>query len=170
MRQILLLFLLGLSCIAGHAQSGELYFSFTPIEEPNYNNWTEGIYKSVDDGKDPLYKTAPVFFYLKSVSKGIHFSFGHINYNKAELAKRNLRQDWDDEMEITTTGTNIASYHTVYDLDSYLKAYTRDQLIDWLDSLGVEDDKKIYFFDKRDYDKGKITLIQVKFLDYGGGY
>lgn len=133
-------------------------------------NRTEGIYKYVDNDNNPLYRSESIFFRLISISKKIHISFAHINYDKAELARRNMRQDWDDEMEITTTGTNIASYHTVYDLDSYLKAYTRDQLIDWLDSLGVEDDKKIYFFDKRDYSKGKITLIQVKFLDYGGGY
>ena len=30
--------LFGLSCMAGHAQSGELYFCLTPIEETDYKN------------------------------------------------------------------------------------------------------------------------------------
>ena len=166
MKKILLLVLLGLSCIVGHAQSGELYFSLTPIQETNYKNWTEGIYKESGTNSDPLYKSESIFFNLKSVSRDIDISFGHINYNKSELARRNLRQNWNDEMEITTTGTNIASYHTVYNLDSFFRAKSRKELIDWFESMDVRN-KKIYFFDQRDYSKGKITLIQVKLLDYG---
>ena len=36
-----------------------------------------------------------------------------------------MRQDWNDEMEITTTGNNIASYHTVYNLDSFFRAKSK---------------------------------------------
>lgn len=77
-----------------------------------------------------------------------------------------MKQEWSDEMEITTTGNNIASYHTVYNLDSFFRAKSKKELIDWFESLDVRN-KKIYFFDQRDYSKGKITLIQVKLLNYG---
>lgn len=170
MKKILILMMLfGLSYVMGYAQSGELYFSMTPQEVEQPQDETEGIYKSVDNVNDPLFKAPRYFFRLKSVTKGIHITFAHISVNPTEWYKSHYAS-WKDQMEITTTDNNIASYHTVYDLDAYLKAYSRDQLIVWLDSLGVEDDKKIYFFDKRDYSKGKITLIQVELLSYGGGY
>ena len=47
--------------------------------------------------------------------------------------------------------------------DTFFKAYSREQLMDWFLSLDIHN-KKIYFFDQRDIAKGKITLIQVKFL------
>lgn len=166
MKKVILLILFGLSCTVGHAQSGELYFSLTPVSEPNYKNWTEGIYIEEDNDTNPLYKSKSIFFNLRSVARDIDISFGHINYNKSELARRNLRQAWNDEMEITTTGTNIASYHTVYNLDSFFRAKSAKEMMDWLNSLDIHN-KEIYFFDQRDYSKGKITLIQVKFLSGG---
>lgn len=166
MKKVILLILFDLSCTVGHAQSGELYFSLTPVSEPNYKNWTEGIYIEEDNDTNPLYKSKSIFFNLRSVARDIDISFGHINYNKSELARRNLRQAWNDEMETTTTGNNIASYHTVYNLDSFFRAKSRKELIEWFESMDVRN-KKIYFFDQRDYYKGKLTLIQVKLLDYG---
>ncbi len=166
MKRFVLLTLFGLSYIMGYAQTGTLYFSLTPIEETNYKNWTEGIYMEQGPNSDPIYKSESIFFNLKSVARDIDITFGHINYNKAELARRNMRQDWNDEMEITTTGNNIASYHTVYNLDSFFRAKSKKELIDWFESLDVSN-KKIYFFDQRDYSKGKLSLIQVKLIDYG---
>lgn len=166
MKRIILLILFGLSCTAGHAQSGELYFSLTPIVEPNYKNQTDGIYMEKSTGSDLLFKGETISFHLKSAAKDMDIAFIHQSFNKSELARRNLKSDWRDEMEITTTGNNIASYHTVYNLDSYFKTYTRQQLIDWFESMDIHN-KKIYFFDQRDYSKGKITLIQVELLSYG---
>ena len=166
MKKILLIILLGVS-MSGYAQRGALYFSLTPQEGVQPQNQTEGICKSVDRDSNPLYRSESIFFYLKSKSRDIDITFAHINYNTAEMVRQNLLPKWDCTMEITTTGNNIASTHTIYNLDSYLKAYTRQQLIDWFNSLGVND-KKIYFFDQRDLAKGKVTLIQVKLLDYGG--
>lgn len=164
MKKIILLF--GLSYAVGYAQSGELYFSLTPIVEPNYKNQTDGIYMEKSTGSDPLFKGETISFHLKSAAKDMDIAFVHINYNKSELARRNLRQAWNDEMEITTTGTNIASYHTVYNLDSFFRAKSAKEMMDWLNTLDIHN-KKIYFFDQRDYSKGKITLIQVKFLSGG---
>lgn len=82
------------------------------------------------------------------------------------MTKRNMVPKWNSTMEITTTGNNIASYHTVYNLDSFFRAKSRKELIEWFESLDVRN-KKIYFFDQRDYDKGKLTLIQVGLIDYG---
>ena len=164
MKKIILLF--GLSYAVGYAQSGELYFSLTPIVEPNYKNQTDGIYMEKSTGSDPLFKGETISFHLKSAAKDMDIAFVHINYNKSELARRNLRQAWNDEMEITTTGTNIASYHTVYYLDSFFRAKSAKEMMDWLNTLDIHN-KKIYFFDQRDYSKGKITLIQVKFLSGG---
>lgn len=165
MKKILLFILLGVS-LSGYAQTGTLYFSLTPQEGVQPQNQTEGIYKSVNSDNNPLYTSASTFFRLTSVSRNINIKFAQINYNKSELDKRGMRQDWTDQMETTTAGTNIASYHTVYNLDSFFRAKSRKELIDWFESLDVRN-KKIYFFDQRDYDKGKITLIQVKLLNYG---
>lgn len=165
MKKLLLLILLGLS-LSGYAQTGTLYFSITPEDWTQPKNQTEGLYKYVSKDDSPLYKGESIFFYLRSVSRDIDIPFAHINYNKSELAKRNMKQEWSDEMEITTTGNNIASYHTVYNLDSFFRAKSKKELIDWFESLDVRN-KKIYFFDQRDYTKGKITLIQVKLLNYG---
>lgn len=166
MKRIILLILLGLSYTAGHAQSGELYFSLTPIQEPNYKNQTDGIYMEKGKSSDPLYNGETIHYHLKSVARDIDFSFAHINYNTSEMTKRNMVPKWNSTMEIITTGNNIASSHTVYNLDSFFRAKSKKELIDWFTSLDVVH-KKIYFFDQRDYDKGKITLIQVKLIDYG---
>lgn len=166
MKKIILLILLGLSCTAGYAQSGELYFSMTPQEGVQPQNQTEGIYKSKSWGNGSLYKSESIFFRLISESKKTHITFAHINYNTTEMTKRNMVPKWNSTMEITTTGNNIASYHTVYNLDSFFRAKSRKELIEWFESLDVRN-KKIYFFDQRDYSKGKITLIQVKFLSGG---
>ncbi|WP_101572667.1 hypothetical protein [Alistipes sp. cv1] len=165
MKKIILLMLFGLSCMAGHAQSGELYFCLTPIEETDYKKWTEGIYLEKDDDNfsNPLYKSKGYFFNLKSISRNIDIHFAHINYNTSEMVKRNMTPQWNSTMEIKTTGADIASYHSVYNLDTFFKAYSREQLMDWFLSLDIHN-KKIYFFDQRDIAKGKITLIQVKFL------
>ena len=64
---------------------------------------------------------------------------------------------------------DIINYYPMYNLDIFFKNYSRGQLIDWFESLDVRN-KKIYFFDRRDYKKDKITLIQVELLDYGRGY
>ena len=163
MKKIILLMLFGLSCMVGHAQSGELYFCLTPIEEPNYKNHIEGIYMEKGTSRDPLYKGESIHYHLISRAKNMNIAFVHFNYNKSELVRRNLRQEWNDEMEIKTTGADISSYHSVYNLDTFFKAYSREQLMDWFLSLDIHN-KKIYFFDQRDIAKGKITLIQVKFL------
>lgn len=166
MKKILLLMLLGLYWMAGYAQSGELYFSLTPIVEPNYKNQTDGIYMEKSTSTDPLFKGETISFHLKSTVKDMDIAFIHQSFNKSELARRNLKSDWRDEMEIITTGTNIASYHTVYNLDSFFRAKSAKEMMDWLNTLDIHN-KKIYFFDQRDYSKGKITLIQVKFLSGG---
>lgn len=165
MKKIILLILFGLSYAIGYAQpTGTLYFSMTPIDAV-YGDRNEGIYKYVDNANDPLYKSPRIFFNLSSRSRDINISFAHISVNPTEWNKI-CKPSWDDQMEITTIGNNIASDHTVYNLDSYFKTYTRQQLIDWFESLDVRN-KKIYFFDQRDYDKGKLTLIQVGLIDYG---
>ncbi len=166
MKKIILLILLGLSCTAGYAQTGTLYFSLTPQEGVQPQNQTEGIYKSVYNPNNPLYTSSSIFFRLVSKSRDINIKFAQINYNKSEMAKQGMTSDWTDQMEITTTGTNIASYHTVYNLDSFFRAKSAKELMDWFNSLDIHN-KKIYFFDQRDYSKGKITLIQVKFLSGG---
>lgn len=165
MKKIILLILLGVS-LSGYAQTGTLYFSLTPQEGVQPQNQTEGIYKSVYNANSPLYTSPSIFFYLESKARDIRIKFAQINYNKSELARRNLVQEWNDEMEIITVGNNIVSSHTVYNLDSFFRAKSKKELIDWFESLDVRN-KKIYFFDQRDYDKGKLTLIQVKLLDYG---
>ena len=115
---------------------------------------------------DPLFTGESISYHLKSAAKKMDISFMHVSFNTDEMVKRNMVPDWDSKMEIKTVDNNIASTQTVYNLDAYFKAYTRQQLIDWFDSLGVND-KKIYFFDQRDLAKGKVTLIQVGLLSYG---
>ena len=72
-------------------------------------------------------------------------------------------------MEIKTVDSQAIENQTVYDLDAFFKTYSREQLIDWFESLDIRN-KKIYFFDRRDIATGKITLVQVKLIDYGRGY
>ena len=165
MKKVILLILFGLSCMAGYAQSGELYFSFIPIEEADYKKWTEGIYleKDDDDFSHPLYKSKGFFFNLKSISRNIDIHFAHINYDTSEMVRRNMVPKWDSTMEIKTVDSHTIDSQTVYDLDAFFKAYSREQLMDWFISLDIHN-KKIYFFDRRDISQGKITLIQVKFL------
>ena len=169
MKKIILLILLGLSCMTGYAQSGELYFSLTPIEEPNYKNHIDGIYMEKGTSNDPLYKGEGIFYHLESRAKNMNIAFIHVNYNKAELARRNMKQEWNDEMEIKTVDSQAIENQTVYDLDAFFKTYSREHFIDWFESLDIRN-KKIYFFDRRDISTGKITLVQVKLIDYGRGY
>lgn len=155
--------------MAGYAQSGELYFCMTMQEGVQPQDQTEGIYKSVDNANDPLFKTPRYFFRLKSVSKGIHITFAHISVNPNEWYKGH-NPSWKDQMEIKAIKrADIINYYPMYNFDTFFKDYSREQLIDWFESLDVRN-KKIYFFDRRDYKKDKITLIQVELLDYGRGY
>ena len=153
--------------MAGYAQSGELYFSLTPIDAI-YGDRKEGIYKFEDKTKRLYYEAFSIFFYLESDSRNIHISFAHLNVNPSEYYKI-CKTNWNDEMEIKTVDSQTIESQTVYDLDAFFKTYSREQLIDWLNSLDVRN-KKIYFFDRRDISTGKITLVQVKLIDYGRGY
>lgn len=169
MKKVILLILFGLSCMAGYAQSGELYFCMTMQEGVQPQDQTEGIYKSVDKDNSSLYKSESVFVRLQSEARNIHISFGHINYDTSEMVRRNMAPKWDSTMEIKTVDSHAIESQTVYDLDAFFKTYSREQLIDWFESLDIRN-KKIYFFDRRDIATGKITLVQVKLIDYGRGY